>query len=62
MATVFEPTEDGFFDLKQDGRVREYDVDPEDLYGAVRRARLSPTEVLVEDEAGHRVPLTRLGR
>jgi hypothetical protein len=59
MAAVFVPNQDGTYDLQVDHRTREYDVDPEDLMAAVRRARLDPSKVSVEDETGYRVGLTR---
>lgn len=60
MTAVFIPTgkDDGLYDLVIDGRTREYDVDPWDLLGAVRRARHAGT-VYVEDETGHRTTLRR---
>lgn len=56
---VFEQNFDGTYDLKVDRRTREYDVAPEDLKAALRRARI-PTgeEVFVEDETGYRTRLS----
>lgn len=60
MSAVFVPSpDDHLYDLLKDGRVLEYNVDPDDLQGAIRRARLNPDEVLIEDETGH---ATRMGR
>lgn len=48
------------FDLKVDGRIREYDVEADDMQGALRRARLPrDTEVYVKDETGYKTRLTR---
>lgn len=47
------------YDLKVDRRIREYDVDADDIQGALRRARLpAGTEVYVEDESGYRTRLS----
>lgn len=60
MAIVFEQNPDGTFDLKVDGRIREYDVEQPDLHGALRRARIQPTEeVFIEDTSGYRERLPR---
>lgn len=60
MAVVFEDNDDGTYDLKVDGRIREYDVPAHDLKGALSRARLDRSRpVYVEDATGYR---QRLGR
>lgn len=61
MAIVFEDNGDGTYDLKQDGRALEYDVEPEDFRDALRRRRLdhSDSPVYIEDETGYRERLTR---
>lgn len=59
MAAVFRANGDGTFDLEVDGRAAEYDVDPEDFASALRRRRVEPTEVYVEDETGYRSKLRR---
>lgn len=59
MAAVFIPAPEGLYDLHVDGKVREYDVEPDDFLHAVRRARLDPTEVLIEDDTGYRAPIAR---
>lgn len=60
MSAVFVPSpDDHLYDLLKDGRVLEYNVDPEDLQGAIRRARLDPTDVLIEDETGYASRLVR---
>lgn len=56
---VFVPTEKGLYDLQVDGRTKEYDVEPWDFEGAVRRARIDPSTVQVEDDLGYRIPLRR---
>lgn len=45
------------YDLKIDGRIAEYDVEPEDFSQALRRARHTG-EVYIEDESGYRTRLT----
>jgi hypothetical protein len=59
MAAVFIPAPEGLYDLVVDGRAREYDVEPDDFAGAVRRARLDPKDVLIEDDTGYRAPAFR---
>lgn len=59
MAAVFIPAEQGLYDLVVDGRTREYDVEPEDFHDAIRRARLDPKKVLIEDDTGYRATLGR---
>lgn len=56
---VFVETPEGLYDLQRDGRALEYDVEPWDLHGALRRRRITEGEVYVEDATGHR---QRLGR
>lgn len=52
MAIVFEETSAGLYDLKQDGRALEYDVEPWDLEGALRRRRIQNRLVYVMDLSG----------
>lgn len=59
MAIVFEEQPSGLYDLKVDGRVKEYDVEPWDILGALSRARVAPGEVFVEDASGYRQRLRR---
>lgn len=61
MAVVFTSNTDGTYDLVVDGRVLEYDVDPDRFADALRRRRLdrSDSPVFVEDETGHRTRLSR---
>lgn len=58
MATVFVPQPSGNYDLVQDGRVLETEVEPWDLHGAVSRRRIKH-KVWVEDEDGRQSPLGR---
>lgn len=59
MATVFVPTDatESLYDLIVDGRAREYDIEPHDLKGALRRARITEGPVYVEDATGYRTRL-----
>lgn len=47
------------FDLVVDGRIAEYDVEPDDFLAALRRRRLDPKDVFVEDDTGYRQRLNR---
>lgn len=51
---VFVPVGLGRYDMMVNGRAGEYDVDPEDFSTAIRRRRLQPTEVWIEDTTGYR--------
>lgn len=59
MAIVFVPTDEegSLYDLIVDGRAREYDIEPYDLKGALRRARITEGPVYIEDETGYRTRL-----
>lgn len=59
MATVFRENEDGTYDLWHDGRIKEYDVEEYDFKGAIRRARIQPEVIMIEDTTGYRTRLTR---
>lgn len=48
-----------FYDMTLNGRVLAYELFPDDFAGALRRARISPTEVWVEDLNGYRERMTR---
>lgn len=55
MANVFQENFNGTYDLVVNGRTREYEIDPDDLVHALRRARIpAGDEVYVEDESGYR--------
>lgn len=47
------------FDMTVNGRSMAYELQPGDFEGAIRRARIQPTEVWTEDLTGYR---ERVGR
>lgn len=55
---TFIEIEGGLYDLKQEGRVLEYDIPADDLAGALRRRRLAPgTKIFIQDKTGRVTPM-----
>lgn len=59
---IFREEEPGNFDLHVDGRIVEYDVEPDEFRSVLRRRRIDPAKdgpVYTEDTTGYRQRLTR---